>query len=548
MKVFSLLLLVSVFLAACGGGGKKTEAPKDQGTAKQEASKPPTERVLVIAVPSDMQNLDPTLSGGDVTTQEVLTNIYGFLISFKTEKAPNGEQIGNPDAFVGDLAESYAVSPDGKKVTFKLRPGLKFSNGDPINANAVKFTYDRIFGQNAITAFLTKMAAVDGADAVKVIDDLTVEFAISKPNTLLFGNMAQFGHAILNPNVVKPHMTKDDPWAHEWLKANAKGTESGPYVIDKWEPGNQIVLKKNPNYHRAAEIKNDKVVLKIIPDPSSRLAQLKAGAVDIAYDIPTKDLAALEKDSNVKVVRNTTRAVGYLGMNNEVEPFNNVKVRQAISYAIPYDTIREKVLNGYGIQLTSPIPKGTPFHTDEFFKYKRDVEKAKQLLKEAGHPNGFKTKFTIPNDKAEAKETAVWVQSSLKEIGIEVEIEQMPGAAFTEKMQKRNHVFFYANQWISINNDPFYHIFWLLKSDCCDYARYKNDKVWEAIDKYTLNPDQNARAAAAKEIQKIVVEDAPWIFLFQPDHIIVTRKDVKGYTWFSADRYNRYQFLSKEGW
>jgi peptide/nickel transport system substrate-binding protein len=504
------------------------------------------DRTLIIAISGDIQNLDPTLSSGDIITQEVLTNVYGFLVDFAKETDESGQRIGNADVFVGDIAESIELAEDGLSATFKIRPGLTFSNGDPIDANAVKFTYDRIFGQGGVTAFLTGMAAVDGADAVRVADDHTVVFDISTPNTLLLGNMAQFGHSILNPNVVGPFMTEDDPWAHEWLQNNTGGTESGPYVIENWDRGNEIVLARNPNYH--GEVVNDKIILKIIPDPSSRLAQLRAGAVDIAYDIPPKDIAGLASDPNINVQRFTTRAVVYLGMNSTVPPFDNIKVRQAISYAIPYDIILDNVVKGFGIPLTSPIPQGTPYHTDEFFVYEQDFEKASALLAEAGFPDGFETTFTVRNDRAEDKEAAVWIQSALREVGIDATIEEMPGAAFTEKMQRREHGFFFANQWISINNDPFYHMFWLLKADCCDYARYQNDRVWSLIDEFTLSTDLEAREAAAFEIQEIVLEEAPWVFLFQPEKVIVTRSDVEGYVWHSADRYTRYQFLRRTDW
>lgn len=538
-RLVGVALVAAMVVAAGCGSPQRGDQPGTGGPAA------PQERVLVIAIPGDIQNLDPTLSSGDVATQEVMTNVYSYLINFAL-KQEGGRVVGDPDNFVGDVAESFSVSPDGTKVTFRLREGIKFSNGDPINADAVKFTYDRIFGQGGVTAYLTGMAAVDGADAVRKVDDRTIEFTLSTPNTLLFGNMAQFGHSILNPNVVKPHMTADDPWAHEWLKANTGGTESGPYMMESWEPGNQIVLVRNPNYW--GEVKNDKVILKVIPDPSSRVAQLRAGAVDIAYDIPTKDLAGLEQDPNLTVHRNTTRAVAYIGMNSQAPPFDNKLVRQAISYAIPYDTILEQVLRGYGVQLTSPIPNGTPYHTDEFFVYRQDFDKARQLLRDAGFPNGFETTFTVRNDSAEAKEIAVWVQSALRQVGINATIEEMPGAAFTEKMQKRDHAFFYANQWISISNDPFYHVFWLLRSDCCNYARYRNDRVWELIDSFVLNTDEAARRAAALEIQRLAVDEAPWVFLFQPDHIIVTRSNVKGLVWYSADRYNRYDPIYKEEW
>jgi peptide/nickel transport system substrate-binding protein len=538
--------LIVMLLALTGTAGVSAARPASSAgaTVKAVNLQGDGDRTLIIAVPTDVQNLDPTLSGGDVMTQEVLTAVYSYLIDFAVVEE-DGRPFGDPNNFVGDVAESFETSPDGLTVTFRLRPDIKFSNGDPIDANAVKFTYDRIFGQAGVTAALTKMAAVENADAIVVVDDRTVQFKLTTPNNLLFGNLSQFGHSILNPNVVKPHMTAEDPWAHEWLSANTAGTESGAYVIDSREPGNEIVLARNPNYWR--EVKNDRVILRIIPDASSRLAQLQAGAVDVAYGISTKDIPALEANPAVRVHRDTTRAVQYLGMNTQIPPFDNKLLRQAISYAVPYDTIIQQVLNGYGIRLTSPIPEGTPAHTDEYLVYQEDLDKARALLAESGVGEGLKIPLTIPNDSAEAKEIAVWVQSNLRDIGIEVTIEEMPGAAFTEKLQRREHAFF-LHSWTSINNDPFYHVYWVLRSDCCNYARYENQQVWSLIDQYMLSTDAAAREQAAKEIQRIAIEDAPWVFLYQPDAVVVTGAGVQGYTFYSADRYVRYEPLFNEEW
>jgi peptide/nickel transport system substrate-binding protein len=538
--------IITMLLVLTGTAGVTAASPGSGPTGMVKAFnlQGDGDRTLIIAVPTDVQNLDPTLSSGDVMTQEVLTAVYAYLIDFAIVDE-SGTAFGDPNNFVGDVAESFETSEDGLTVTFHIRPDIKFSNGDPIDANAVKFTYDRIFGQAGVTAALTSMAAVENADAIVVVDDLTVQFKMTTANNLLFGNMAQFGHSILNPNVVKPHMTADDPYAHEWLSANTAGTESGAYMLESWEPGNQIVLAKNPNYWR--EVKNDKIILKIIPDASSRLAQLQAGAVDVAYGIPTKDLASLEGNPDITVNRNTTRSVEYLGMNSQIPPFDNKVFRQAISYAVPYETIIQQVLNGYGIQLTSPIPDGTPTHTDEFFAYQEDLDKARALLAESGVGEGVEIPLSIPNDSAEAKEIAVWVQSNLRDIGVEVTIEEMPGAAFTEKLQRREHAFF-LHSWTSINNDPFYHVFWVLRSDCCNYARYENQEVWNLIDEYMLSTDAAAREQAAIDIQRITVDDAPWVFLFQPDAIVVTGSGVQGYTFYSADRYVRYELLFKEEW
>jgi peptide/nickel transport system substrate-binding protein len=500
---------------------------------------------LIVAVASDMQNLDPTLSSADVYTQEMLTNVYEWLVDYDLSEEADGTLIADPNTFVGGLAERFEWSPDGTKITFTLRDGLKFSNGDPLTAEAVKFTFDRIFDQQGVTYGNMSMAAVPDKDHVKVIDEQTIEMTVDTPNTLLLGNMAQFGNSILNPAVVEPHMTTEDPYAHEWLKANTTGTEQGPFVLESWEPGNQWVLARNPNYWGEPP-KLERIIFKVIPDPSSRLTQLQSGAVDIAYELPTTDVLALEGDPNLQIIRYPSRFVVFLGMNEQVPPFDNKLVRQAVSYAIPYETIVNEVLNGYGRQLTSPIPDGTPTHTDEFFVYKQDPETAKELLTEAGFPDGFETTLAVASGNQEGKETAVWVQQSLAEIGITVNIQELPGAAFAEQLQKHELGFFFFNNWISINNDPFYHLYWLFWSPCCNYTNYSNPDVHQLIEEYTLSTDQEARDQASLDAQQAIVDDAPWVFLYQPDFLLAMRSNVKGYVFYSTDRFTRYKFLYKE--
>jgi peptide/nickel transport system substrate-binding protein len=527
--LLTLTLLLSLFGTAVTTG---TLAQTDPDT-------------LVVAVSSDMQNLDPTLSSGDTATQEMLTNVYEWLIDYEVVDQPDGTKIAESTSFVGGLAEKFEWSEDGTKVTFTLRPDLKFSNGDPLTAEAVKFTFDRIFGQGGVTVGNMAMAAVPDAEHVQIVDERTIEMTLDTPNTLLFGNMAQFGNSILNPAVVEPFMTEDDPYAHEWLESNTTGTEQGPFILESWEPGNQWVLARNENYWGEPPLL-ERIIFKIIPDPSSRLAQLQSGAVDVAYEIPRADLALLEGDPNVQVIRDTTRTVVYLGMNNELPPFDNKLVRQAISYAIPYDTIVNDVLLGYGQQLTSPIPDGTPTHTDEFFVYENNPEKARELLAEAGFPDGFETTLQIPSGIQEARETAVWVQQSLAEAGITVTIQELPGAAFSEQLQKHELGFFFTNTWISINNDPWYHLYWLFQHPCCNYTNYSNDEVNALIDELTLSTDEEARAEGSLEAQRIIIDEAPWVFLYQPEKVMVMRSNVSGYVFYSTEGFIRYKFMDKE--
>jgi len=502
-------------------------------------------QTMVVAVSRDMQNLDPTNASSDSFTLETLTNIYSWLIDYKLVKQPNGEMIGAPNDFVGGLAESFRFTDGGKKLLVTLRRNLKFSNGDPLDASAVKFTYDRLFDQNATTAALTRMAKVMDKDSVKVIDDRTVEFDISDPNTLVLGNMSQYGHAILNPKVVRPHMTAADPSAHQWLQSNTKGNETGPYLLESWQPGVEFVYARNP-YYWGPPAKIARIVFRIVPDPSTRLTLLKSGDVDIARDLAPLDEVELLHDPVVTVHRFPTRIVSFLGMNAKVPPFNNPKVRQAISWAAPYGTIIHNVMVGFARPLTSPVPEGMPTHTDRYFAYRTDPAKAKAVLAEAGFPNGLSVTFTSRADLAESKGIAVWVKSALQKAGITVTINEMQGAAFNAALQRHDLVFFHHFGWNSINNDPFYHLYWLLQSTCCNYTNYTNATVDDLITKYTISTDLKARDAASQRIQQIAVDEAVWVFLYQPDLVLAARKNVAGVILYPADYRFRYSLMTKE--
>jgi peptide/nickel transport system substrate-binding protein len=413
-----------------------------------------------------------------------------------------------------------------------------------LDAKAVKYTYDRLFDQKGVTAALIGMAGVKAKSSVTIKGADTVQFHVTKANTLLLGNMAQFGNSILDPKVVEANKTSSDPFAHNWLSTHVDGTAQGPYQLQSWTSGSQWVLTANPNY-RGPQPKIKKIIFKVIPDPSTRYQLLQNGAVDIAFGLPLKDIAKAKTNPGIKIVNEPSRNIVFLGMNSKTKPFDNVKVRQAINYAVPYKTIIQNVLLGYGQRMTSPIPLGTPTHTDKFNVYTTNVAKAKQLLSQAGYPKGFSTTLQVASGNDQGRQTAIWVQQSLAQIGVKVVINQLPGATYNSRLQKHQLGFFFFNNWISINNDPFYHLYWLFDSDCCNYTNYANPQVKSLIDKDLLSADQATRTADSIKVQQMIMNDAPWSFLYQPNFVVAMRSNVKGYTYFPADTFTRYRYLYK---
>ena len=238
--------------------------------------------------------------------------------------------------------------------------------------------------------------------------------------------------------------------------------------------------------------------------------------------------------------------VSFIAMTNTFAPYDNPLVRQALAMGID----RQRIVDNFyppGTEVAShfvpcSVPNGCVGHA----WYDFDPEAARALLAEAGFPDGFETTLEIASGVQEAKEVAVWVQQSLAQIGIDVTIQELPGAAFTEKLQKHELGFFFFNNWISINNDPFYHLFWLFTADCCTYGKYQKPEVMDLVNKWINEPpDAPGREEASREAQRIIVEDAGWVFLYQLPHTYAMRKNVKGFTYYPAEGFIRYSELEK---
>jgi peptide/nickel transport system substrate-binding protein len=396
----------------------------------------------------------------------------------------------------------------------------------------------------AVGSFLFAMVGITSKEQFDLVDSSHLRIKLPKPTSLLFGNMAMFyGSAILNPSIVKEHATAADKTAQGWLKTHA--AESGWYTLKDWDVGSGWTLEANPRFWESVRAKT--VRFQVVPDAQQRELLVSSGRVDMALGVPIKDVPRLKANRNLNVLSIPSRAVAWAGFDVTSKPFDNKLVRQAVAYAIPYATIMREVLKGQGAQLRSPIPKGTPGSNFSYWDYGTDYDKAKSLLTRAGYPRGFSVQLDIPTGNPVDEQTATWIEQGLQRIGIDVSINKQPAAAFTGQLQAKKHKFWFSSQsWISINNDPLYHLYWLFAQDCCTYGKYQNPRVVKLVNNNVNRPlNDPVRRRAVNEAQRIIVEDAPWVFLFQPPWIGVLRKNVKGFVYYSSDQFIRYASLVK---
>jgi peptide/nickel transport system substrate-binding protein len=525
-RVFTLLaLVVMIGLAAYVPAGAQNAKP-----------------TIVIAYDGDIDHIEP-MELRSVAAYDATANLYEPLITQKLVANDKGELIGQKE-FEAAGAESWEVSNDGTVFTFHLRQDAKFADGTPITANDYKYTFDRAITGPGYLGLLTPFMALSSADAVQALDDYTLQITTDRPAALTETIIGFQVFGAISKATAAAHATADDPWAENWFRTHSNS--SGPYSITEWNAGVQYTFEPNPNFWRGPDFfQNSGAIFRVVPEAATREQLLRAGDVDVALGIPFGDLADLSTDPNITVHAIPTTRIYYLGMNNNVAPFDDARVRQAVSMAVPYDAIIENVIYGYGVQPKSPVSVGMEGYTDEFWTYGgNDLEAARALLVDAGYPDGFQIELTVPQELQTSVDTATWIQAGLAEIGINVTINAVPTAQFGE-LEYSHELPFFIEQWYSWGNDPFYQLTFDLKCDAfTNLVRYCNPEVDQLIEQGTYSRDPEERAQLIRRAQEIIVGEAPWAFLYQPDWIVATRANVSGIALFN-DLTLRYAYLGK---
>jgi peptide/nickel transport system substrate-binding protein len=274
---------------------------------------------------------------------------------------------------------------------------------------------------------------------------------------------------------------------------------------------------------------------------------LRSGDVDTATKIPFPEYEALSQDENVKTLSIPSNLVVMIEMNNLIPPFDVKEVRQAVSFATPYADILEQIYLGQASEAKSLVPTGMPTHDGSTNQYTYDLDQAAALLEAAGFPGGEglpEIKITVASDDQQRERIAIIMQDSLSQIGMNVTIEKLAYAQFNE-LQQGSKLQMWMDEWISWVNDPYYHLFWLTQTESpSNYPKFSNPRVDELLDTYMFSTDAEGREAASKEMQAIVIEEAPYVFLAQPNWIIYFGNDIDGYVYYN-DELPRYASLTR---
>jgi peptide/nickel transport system substrate-binding protein len=468
---------------------------------------------LVVGLVAEPVNLDPA-QVTDLNSNRVGRRIAETLVTFPDEST----QI------VPGLAESWAVSKDGLRYTFKLRKGVSFHDGTPLDAEAVKFSIERQINPehpfNKLGKYPFANFFFGNIKAVEVVDPLTVEFVLKEPRASFLAVLTAGAASIVSPTAVRKY--------GQDYALTPVGT--GPFKYVSWERGQRVVLEKNPSYWRFP-VKLERVIYRPIVEDQARLTELLTGALDLIVGTPPDFVAQLENNPKVTLLKQVGAHVWYLGINNQKKPFDDKRVRQALNYAVNKDAIVRDVLKGTGSLSVGPVLPKTWGADGGLKPYPYDPERAKKLLAEAGYPSGFTTTLWVPESGSGMQSPVAMstvIQSNLKAVGVNVSLQTMEWGAYLAKLRSKEQELF-ALSWMAGNEDPDMVMYPLLHSSQWtpngpNRALYRNDKFDEILHQARLTTDEKKRADLYRQAQRILVDDAPWIFV---DHEIQTAAHAK---------------------
>jgi peptide/nickel transport system substrate-binding protein len=370
------------------------------------------------------------------------------------------------------------------------------------------------------------------------MDEYTVKFHLTKPLGTFLSILTQTVAMIVSPAAVKAHGGVQPGKVNEWMANHGVGT--GPFTVKMRTPGEQVVLEANSEYW-GDKPRLKTIFFKVIKEPSNLLMLLKAGEIDmIMRGLTYKDYADLENTPGIKLYKRENWAeVRFAPCSFKCPPLENKKIRQALNYAINKKVLIDKVCYGYASILDSPIPPGMWGHDSSFWKYSYNPEKSKLLLKEAGFPEGFTIEMGYPEADAERREVAMVAQSNFKDVGVNVKLSGYSWPTYLDKYWAGSLPLLMA-KWAPLP-DPDFLLTAMFHSknqgkggNVCFYS---NPKVDEMIDTAKMEVDQTKRKAIYSKLQKILIDDAPWVFLYSPMRLIAMRDNVMGFAMPATEVY-----------
>lgn len=510
--LLSLILVFSVFLAACSNNSSNSATNGSSSTNGKG-------KILTVAQNADAVTLDPHKTN-DLSSANPMQQIYNTLVDL------------TPDMKVEPSLATEWKQIDDLTWEFTLRKGVKFHNGEELKASDVKFTFDRLIDPKTAAPGSFVMAPVK---ETKIIDDYKVQIITKQKFAPIIYNLTHVATSILNEKAVKE--------AGDNYGIKPVGT--GPFKFVNWEKASKIEFTRNDDYFQGPA-KLDGVVFRVIPESATSVAELQTGGVDVVLDLPPQHIKQFENNNTAQVLKDPSFAVKYLSFDLRQKPFNDPKVRQAINYAVNKEEIIKAAYQDTAVVSNGPLAPAINGAKKDLKGYEYNPEKAKQLLADAGLPNGFKSTIYLSDADIDNK-IATILQEQLKKVGIEVTLQVMEWGAFLDKTAEGVPMFILS--WITVTGDAdngMYALFHSKNSGAAgNRSFYTNPKVDELLDKGQAETNPDARVQDYHLAQEEIVKDAPWAFLTISQNIVGINKRVEGFVNMPTQNFKFYSVSLK---
>ncbi|PVZ87121.1 glutathione ABC transporter substrate-binding protein GsiB [Serratia sp. S1B] len=478
----------------------------------------------VIAVASNFTTLDP-YDANDTLSQAVAKSFYQGLFGFDKDMK-----------LVNVLADSYQVSSDGLTYTIKLHPGVKFHDGSAFDAAAVKVNLDRASNpDNHLKRYnLFKMI-----DKTEVVDPVTVNIVLKTPFSAFINNLAHPAAVMISPAALQQY-GKD-------IGFHPVGT--GPYQFETWNQTDFVKVKKFDGYWQAGLPKLDSITWRPVVDNNTRAAMLQTGEATFAFPIPYEQAKVLEKNDKLDLVAAPSILQRYISLNVTQKPFDNPKVRQALNYAINKEALIKVAFSGYAVPAEGPVPPAIDFAT-RYQPWPYDPAKARELLKEAGYPDGFTTTLWSSHNHSTAQKVLQFAQQQLAQVGVKVSVTAMDAGQRAAQVEsvgvKDTGVRMFYTGWSASTGEADWALSPLFSTQAAppkqfNTAFYSNPQVDKDLTDALATTDRTQKQALYKDAQDHIWADAPWIFLATERLLSANNKQLSGFyvmpdTSFSFDQ------------
>jgi len=503
-------------LAAPAIGGKAAQA--------QAASRAET---LLLVQEYGPNSMDMQGIGSSQPVNGVALNCYDRLVRFETVPIPDGKgKTFTLNELEPELAESWQEASDGMSVTFKLRDA-KFHSGRQVTAKDVKWSLDRAVSIGGFASTQMAAGSMEKPEQFVVVDDKTFRIDYIRKDKLL---MPDLGVTI--PYVIDSELaTKNaggDPWAKEWLKNNVAG--SGGFKVESWKPGTETIYVRNDDWACGSKPAMRRIITRDIPSASTRRALLERGDADVSFGLPPKDFKDLADAGKVQVIGvPVPNGIWYVALNTATGPFADRNMRQAVAWAIPYEKMMQVALYGRGVPMWGGSGNPTVAWPQPF-PYDTNMEKARALVQQAS-PGGFSTSVLFDAGQSTiAEPMAVLLKEALAPLGINVELNKVPGANFRGELNKKTAPIV-INRFAGWLDWPDYFFFWNYhgNNSVFNVASYQNKTMDKEIDAARFASSKSAYDSAVKDFVKLAEEDVPFVPVAQPLHDVAMQKSIGGY-------------------